>query len=100
MLTGKEKGYLRSLGHHLQPVMQIGKSGLAENFVNTFCDALEAHELIKISVLQSCMESKEDLSQILCQETNCDLVQIIGNQLIFYKQTTKENKADKIILPR
>lgn len=99
MLTGKQKGYLRSLAHHLQPVMQIGKGGITDNFIQTFTDALEAHELIKVSVLQNCMEDKEVLSETLCDKTHCDLVQKIGNQLIFYKASTKENKKDKIVLP-
>ncbi len=99
MLTGKQKRYLRSLAHHLQPIMQIGKQGITENFIQTFLDAIDNHELVKISVLQNCLESKDSLSQTLCEETNCDLVQVIGNQLIFYRPTTKKDKKDKIILP-
>lgn len=99
MLKGKQKSYLRSLAHHLQPVMQIGKNGLSDNFMQTFIDAIDVHELIKVSVLQNCMESKEELSEEICQKTNSDLVQIIGNQLIFYRPTTQENKESKIILP-
>ncbi|QVK19381.1 ribosome assembly RNA-binding protein YhbY [Mycoplasmatota bacterium] len=99
MLKGKQKRYLRSLAHNLQPVMQIGKSGLTDNFIHTFIDAIDTHELIKVSVLQNCMEPKEALGEELCQKTDSDLVQIIGNQLIFYRPTTKENKESKIVLP-
>jgi len=99
MLTGKQKGYLRSLAHHVEPVMQIGKNGLSENFVQTFLTAIDVHELVKVSVLPNCSESKEELSEQLCEITSCEIVQIIGNQLIFYRPTTKENKENKIILP-
>ena len=33
MLTGKQKGFLRSEAHHLQPIFQIGKSGLTESVI-------------------------------------------------------------------
>jgi|SRR5690554_849236 len=99
MLTGKQKRYLKSLAHHYQPVMQIGKGGISENFIYTFEDALEAHELVKISVLSNNMESKSKLSNILCESTNSDLVQIIGNQLIFYRKSLKKDKEKRINLP-
>ncbi len=98
MLTGKQKRYLRSLGHHLQPVMQIGKNGITDNFIETFSDALYSHELVKLSVLANCLESKKELSAQLVERTDCELVQIIGNQMLFYRETTKE-KENKIRLP-
>jgi RNA-binding protein len=99
MLTGKQKRHLRSLAHHVTPIMQIGKNSLTENFVKTFNDALDSHELIKISVLPSCVDDKESLQEALVRETHCDLVQIIGNQLVFYRRSTKEGKKDHIELP-
>jgi RNA-binding protein len=100
MLTGKQKSYLRSLAHHLNPIMQIGKNGVTDNFIETFTMNLESHELLKISVLQNTDEDKDIIAKNLCDATNCDLVQIIGNQLVFYRQSHKEDKTDKIELPR
>lgn len=99
MLTGKQKSYLRSLAHHYHSVMQIGKGGISQNFIHTFEDALEAHELVKVSVLPNCTESKSTLSDTLCEMTNCDLVQVIGNQMIFYRESTKKEKEERIKLP-
>lgn len=99
MLTGKQKRYLRSLAHHYQPIMQIGKSGITENFIKTFDDALEAHELVKVSVLPSYNDKKNNFCDELCKNTNCDLVQIIGNQLIFYRESRKKDKEKRIKLP-
>lgn len=99
MLTGKQKGYLRSLAQPLRSIMQIGKNGITENFVENFNNALDSHELIKVSILQNCQESKAELVEILCNESNCESVQVIGNQLIFYRHSQKENLENPIILP-
>lgn len=58
MLTGKQKRYLRGLGHNLNAIFQIGKDGVHQNQIEGIDDALEAHELIKIKILESCSESK------------------------------------------
>ena len=52
MLTGKQKRYLRREAHHLSPIFQVGKGGVNENMVKQISEALEARELIKVSVLQ------------------------------------------------
>ncbi|HEY8364230.1 MAG TPA: ribosome assembly RNA-binding protein YhbY [Haloplasmataceae bacterium] len=99
MLKGKQIRYLRRLSHHVKPVMQIGKNGITENFLHTFFDAINAHELVKVSVLDNCLEDKTDLANIICENVGCELVQIIGNQLIFYRPSNKENNK-RIILPQ
>lgn len=99
MITGKQKRYLKKLAHHVQPIMQIGKNSITENFISTFDDALYNHELIKVSVLQNCLEEKDDLAKQLCETTGCELVQIIGHQIVFYKKSDKEDLKDRIVLP-
>lgn len=99
MLTAKQKRYLRALATNLQPVMQVGKNGLSDNFIKTFNDALEAHELIKISVLPNCCETKTKLSKRISEQTDADFVQSIGNQLIFYRISRTKAKEKRITLP-
>lgn len=96
MLTGKQKRFLRSKAHHLHPIFQIGKGGVNENMIKQINDALEARELIKVSVLQNCEEDKETVADQLVAGTACELVQIIGNTIVLYKES--KNKK-KIILP-
>lgn len=100
MLTGKQKRFLRSLAQNTKPLMQIGKNTISDNFIKTFNIQLESHELIKVSILNNCFENKDELAVKLCEESKCELVQIIGNQLIFYKESHKNNKEDKIVLPK
>lgn len=87
MLTGKQKRYLRAQAHHLQPTFQVGKSGVTENMVNQLKDLLEKRELIKISVLQNCLEDKEDIARQLVDQLQAHLVQIIGNTIVLYKES-------------
>lgn len=96
MLTGKQKRYLRSLAHHLDPIFQVGKGGVNENMVKQISDALEARELFKVSVLQNCEEDKTVVAKQLTEGTGAELVQIIGNTIVLYRESV-ENK--QITLP-
>lgn len=96
MLSGKQKRFLRAEAHHLNPIFQVGKSGVNDNMIKQISDALEARELIKISVLQNCEEDKELVAEQLVKGTEAELVQIIGNIIVLYKRS-KEHK--QIVLP-
>ena len=52
-MTSKQRAYLRGLANSIDPIFQIGKSGLSENLLKQLDDALEARELIKINVLEN-----------------------------------------------
>jgi RNA-binding protein len=96
MLTGKQKRFLRSKAHHLNPIFQVGKGGTNENMHKQIAEALEARELLKISVLQNCEWDKDEVAADLVDNTGAELVQIIGNTIVLYKES-KENK--ELILP-
>jgi RNA-binding protein len=97
MLTGKQKRFLRAKAHHLKPIFQVGKGGVNENMIKQIIDALEARELIKVSVLQNCEEDRHVVAEQLAQGASAELVQVIGNTIVLYKES-KENK--QIVLPR
>ncbi|WP_338470321.1 ribosome assembly RNA-binding protein YhbY [Niallia sp. XMNu-256] len=96
MLTGKQKRFLRSKAHHLNPIFQVGKGGVNENMIKQVSEALEARELLKVSILQNCEDEKDDVAKALAGGTKAELVQIIGNIIVLYKES-KENK--QLILP-
>jgi RNA-binding protein len=95
MLTGKQKSHLRSLAHHLDPIFQVGKGGVNENLIRQIEDALEARELIKVSVLQNCDQDKDEVAQELAQGARAELVQVIGKTIVLYKESV-ENKQIKL----
>ncbi|EJD5689459.1 ribosome assembly RNA-binding protein YhbY [Staphylococcus pseudintermedius] len=90
-LTGKQKRFLRSKAHHVDPIFQIGKSGINENMVEQLKETLENRELIKIHILQNNMDDKSELAQNISQATDSELVQLIGSMIVLYKES-RENK--------
>lgn len=97
MLTGKQKRFLRSEAHHLNPVFQVGKGGVNDNMIKTIGEAIEVRELMKISILQNCDMDKSEVADQLAKGVGAEIVQVIGNTIVLYKES-KENK--QLILPR
>ena len=95
--NSKQRAYLKSLAIELQPVVQIGKSGLTPELTTAVQQAIDARELIKVSVLQNCMEDPREMAQIIADRTHSEVVQVIGKKIVLYKQG-KDDKR-KIILP-
>lgn len=98
MLTSKQRAYLRSLGHVQPAIFQIGKGGINENMIRQLGDALEARELIKITVLETALMSARSASEELCNALGAEPVQCIGNKLVIYRQASDKDKR-KIELP-
>ena len=96
-MTSKQRAYLKSLAMNLTPVFQIGKASLTPENTAAIAEALEARELIKISVLQNCMDDPNELASIVSERTHSQVVQVIGKKIILYKQG-KDGKR-KIELP-
>ncbi|HLU23220.1 ribosome assembly RNA-binding protein YhbY [Lederbergia graminis] len=96
MLTGKQKRFLRSQAHHLNPIFQVGKGGVNENMIKQISEALEVRELIKVSILQNCEEDKDTVANALVEGTDAELVQVIGNTIVLYKESSEHKE---IILP-
>ena len=90
MLTGKQKRYLRGIGHNLNAIFQIGKDGVHQSQVDSIDDALTAHELIKVKILESCMQSKNEIAIALSMRTKADVVQILGRTILLYRPSEKE----------
>ncbi len=96
MLTGKQRSYLRSLANNIDPIFQVGKGGINDNMVKQFNDALEARELIKVSVLKNSVEDTREVCDEAANLTGSEVVQVIGNKFVLYKES-KENKV--LVLP-
>ncbi len=97
-MTSKQRAYLKGLAMNMDPVLQIGKSALTPEFTTSAAEALEARELIKISVLQNCMEDPKTMAQMLAERTGSQVVQVIGKKIVLYKEGKKEKR--KIELPK
>ena len=94
MLTNKQKRFLRSEANQLQPLIQIGKNGLTESVVELVVEALEAKELIKVSILQNCGEDKKDIAQKLEEVEELHIVQVIGNTIVVYRESIEKKRIE------
>ena len=97
MLTGKQKRHLRAMGNEMDPILQVGKGGIAENVITQTDGALEARELIKGRVLQNCLEEPKAVAADLAERTGSELVQVIGRNFLLFRQS-KDKPV--IVLPK
>ena len=81
----------------MDPIFQIGKSSLTPEFTEAINEALEARELIKINVLQNCMDDPKEIAAVLAERTRSQVVQVIGKKIVLYKEGKDDKK--KIVLP-
>ena len=89
MLTSKQRAKLRSLANSIPALYQIGKDGITENTIKQFNDALEAKELIKVHVLENSLLGTREAAEESAEKAFAQVVQVIGNKFILYKQSEK-----------
>lgn len=94
MITSKQRSYLRSLANNMNPIFQVGKEGIEDNFLKQVQDALEAREIIKISVLNNSGINAREASDMICEELGCEGIQAIGNKVVLYKRSSKKPKIE------
>ncbi len=96
MLNSRQRAQLRAMANNMETILQIGKMGINENTVKQANDALEARELIKLRILETCPTNVRETADALANETESDVVQVIGSRFILYKES-KNNKTIKLV---
>lgn len=99
MITGKQRAYLRKIGHTMQPIFQIGKDGLTDTVIVAIDEALERREIIKISILETAMLDTRATCDDIARRLLAEPVQAIGSKFVLYRKSSNE-KYRKIELPR
>lgn len=94
MITSKQRAYLRGLANGETAIMQIGKGGIGENLVKTISDALEARELIKLTVLENCIGTPRDTANELAEATGADVVGVVGRKIILYRESVNNKRIE------
>ena len=92
-ITSKQRSKLKSLASTLSPVTQIGKGGITDNLLKTLSDALEARELIKISILETAEAEPRDIADNVAELLDAVPVAVIGRKAIFYRYSSRQNFA-------
>lgn len=91
MLNNKQKSELRKMAQTKRALFQIGKDAISENLIKTIADSLEAHELLKVSLLKTCAVSVNEAAIDISAATHSEVVQVIGRTFILYRRS-KKNK--------
>lgn len=97
-MTSKQRAYLKGLAMNLTPILQIGKGGVTPENTASVDEALKARELIKINVLQNCMEPPKEIAETVAERTHASVVQVIGKKIVLFRQ--KKDGKSKIELPQ
>ncbi len=79
------------MANSYQPIFQIGKGGVGEQLIRQVSEALEARELIKVTVLETSPVKARECADTVAAATKSDVVQVIGSKFILYKES-KDNK--------
>lgn len=95
-MTSKQRAYLKGLAMNIEPVFQIGKSGLTPEVTEAVDEAFNTRELIKLAVLKNCVEDPREIAEMLGERTKSQVVQVIGKKIVLFKES-KDHK--KINLP-
>ena len=97
MITSKQRSYLRSLAHNIDPTVYIGKAGVTDNVIKEIDQCLEARELVKIKLQERAELDAKTVANELAPGLRAEFVQAIGRKFTLYRES-KENK--QIELPR
>ena len=82
----------------MDPILQLGKGGLTPENTASVDEALAARELIKINVLQNCLEDSRQMAETLAERTRSQVVPVIGRKIVLYREGKDDKK--KIVLPK
>ena len=91
-MTSKQRAYLKGLAMNIDPIFQIGKSSLTPEVTEAVSEALEARELVKLSVLKNCIDDPRAIAEVLAERTGSSVVQVIGKKIVLYKESKNKKK--------
>lgn len=96
-LNGTQRRYLRSIAHHLKPIVMVGDKGLHEGVLKQVERALLDHELIKVKLRGASVEDRRKAAEFFHKNAKAQVAQILGRMLLLYKEHPEKPKIE---LPR
>lgn len=90
-LAGPQIRQLRSMANSLKPVVTVGKGNVTMDVVDRADEALDAHELIKCSLLDTSDLTVREAADELAQRAGAQVVQVIGHKFVLYRETRRKD---------
>ena len=95
-MTSKERAQFRAAANGLEPVFQIGKSGVTDAVIAQVEAALDARELIKVkALLETIPQTPKEMAQTIAERTGADVIQVIGGVIVLYRENPELRQAEK-----
>ena len=88
-LSSQQKKSLRSIAHHLDPVVAVSERGLSEGITEETERALNDHELIK--VFDNDRAVRQEIANELAEKTGSVVLQKIGKIAVLYRKNPNAN---------
>lgn len=93
-MTSKQRAYLRGLANKIDAIFQIGKNGINDNLIKQLDDALEARELIKITVLENSPDTVREAAEDIAGNIKAEVIQVMGNKITLFRQKKKDSRIE------
>ncbi len=94
MPSGALRKTLRAAGHHLDPIVQVGKEGVTDAVVRQLDEALLAHELVKVKVGTESPDDRFGVAEALSQLPGAFVAQVLGRTMLVYRKHPKKPKYE------
>ena len=75
----------------LSPVTQVGKGGISENLISSLSDALDAREIIKVSVLNNAEDDAAETATNLAEALGAEVVEVKGKKIVLYRKSKRKD---------
>ena len=97
--SSRQLSYLRGMGHHLKPLVMIGREGVTDNVVNAANAVLTAHELVKVRIGNGCLLERQEAAALLAVNTGAEIVSILGKTFLMFRANPDRHDDERIKLP-
>jgi RNA-binding protein len=95
MPSTKLRKALRAAGHHLSPVVQVGKEGVSAAVLAQLDAQLAAHELVKVRVGTESPEDRFEAAERLGAAAGAQIAQILGRTVLVYRRDPRKSRYEK-----
>jgi RNA-binding protein len=72
----------------------VGKNSITPELINAISEALEARELIKLSVLKNCFDDPSEIANTIAERTRSTVVRVIGKKIVLYRESKTKKKIE------
>jgi RNA-binding protein len=86
---------LRAAGHHLSPVVQVGKEGVSDAVLAQLDAQLAAHELVKVRIGTESPEDRFEAAERLGAAAGAQIAQILGRTVLVYRRHPEKPRYER-----